>query len=93
MTLQFPGREKLVPVTLNWYEGRKDGKKLVPPEDLIAKAIALDTNAKRKTKLVDSGSILVGTKGIAYSPDDCGSEVFFSTGEVTNGSSRLETMA
>jgi predicted dehydrogenase len=92
VTLQFPGREKLVPVTLNWYEGKKDGKKLVPPEGLIEKAIALDTNAKRKTKLVDSGSILVGTKGIAYSPDDYGADVFFSTGEVTNGGSKPEIL-
>ena len=92
VTLEFPSREKLPPVTLNWYEGKKDGKKLVPPSELIEKAIALDTNAKRKIKLVDSGSILVGSKGIAYSPDDYGSEVFFSTGEVTNGGSKLETL-
>ena len=38
-----------------------------------------------------SGSILVGSKGIAYSPDDYGAEVFFSTGEVANGSSKPET--
>jgi predicted dehydrogenase len=92
VTMQFPARGKLVPVTLNWYEGKKDGKKLIPPEELVQKAVALDTNAKRKGKLVDSGSILVGSKGIAYSPDDYGSEVFFSTGEVTNGGSKLETM-
>jgi hypothetical protein len=79
-------------VTLNWYEGKKDGKKLVPPEGLIEQAIALDTNTKRKTKLVDSGSILVGSKGIAYSPDDYGAEVFFSTGDVANGSSQLEML-
>ena len=92
-TMQFPAREKLVPVTLNWYDGKKDGKKLVPPEELIEKAIALDTNPTRKKSLVASGSILVGTKGIAYSPDDYGAEVFFSTGEMTNGSSKLETFA
>jgi predicted dehydrogenase len=92
VTLEFPAREKLPPVTLNWYEGKKDGKKLVPPEGLIEKAIALDTNTKRKVKLVDSGSILVGSKGIAYSPDDYGAEVFFSTGEVANGGSKLETL-
>jgi predicted dehydrogenase len=90
--LEFPGREKLVPVVLNWYEGKKDGKKLVPPEELIQKAIALDTNNNRKKGLVNSGSIVVGSKGIAYSPDDYGSEVFFSTGESTNGSSKLETL-
>ena len=90
--LQFPAREKMPPVTLNWYEGKKDGKKLTPPDDLVAKAIALDTNAKRKTALVASGSILVGSKGMAYSPDDYGAEVFFSTGEVANNGSKLESL-
>ena len=79
------------PVTLHWYEGKKDGKKLTPPEELCQKAIALDTNQRRKRGLVASGSILVGSKGIAYSPDDYGAEVFFSTGEVANNSSKLET--
>jgi predicted dehydrogenase len=92
VTLEFPAREKLPPVTLNWYEGKKDGKKLTPPDALVQKAIALDTNSKRKTKLVDSGSIVVGSKGIAYSPDDYGGEVFFSTGETTNRSSKLEKL-
>jgi predicted dehydrogenase len=90
--MQFPARDKMVPVTLHWYEGRKDGKKLTPPDDLVQKAIALDTNEKRKRALVASGSILVGTKGIAYSPDDYGAEVFFSTGEVTNNGSKPETL-
>ena len=90
VTLQFPARGDLPPVTLNWYEGKKDGKKVLPSDALVEKAIALDTNMKRKLKLVDSGSILVGSKGIAYSPDDYGAEVFFSTGEVANNSSKLE---
>ena len=89
--MMFPARGELPPVTLNWYEGRKDGKKVLPPEGIIEKAIALDTNPKRKLKLVDSGSILVGSKGIAYSPDDYGAEVFFSTGEVANNSTKPET--
>jgi predicted dehydrogenase len=89
VTLEFPSREKLPAVTLNWYEGRKDGKKLVPPQELVDQAIKLEN---KKRKLVDSGSILVGSKGIAYSPDDYGSEVYFSTGEITNGGSKLETL-
>jgi predicted dehydrogenase len=103
-TMQFPGRDTvkkvsggvvlggLPPVTLHWYEGRKSGKKLTPPSDLCAKAIALDSNPKRKAGLVASGSILVGSKGIAYSPDDYGAEVFFSTGEVANNRSELSTL-
>src|SRR5262249_19997239 len=35
--------ERLPAVTLHWYEGKKDGKKLTPPEELCQKAIALDT--------------------------------------------------
>jgi hypothetical protein len=90
--LQFPARKGMVPVTLHWYEGRKKGEKLAPPESLVAKALELDTNAKRKKSLVASGSILVGTKGIAYSPNDYGSEVFFSTGEVANDSTKPEKL-
>jgi hypothetical protein len=82
----------MVPVALNWYEGKKDGKKLTPPTELVEKAIALDTNEKRKKALVASGSILVGSKGIAYSPDDYGGEVFFSTGKVTNGGTKPEKL-
>ena len=84
---------RLPAATLHWYEGKKDGKKLTPPAELVEKAIALDANEKRKMALVSSGSILVGSKGIAYSPDDYGAEVFFSTGEVANNSSKLETFA
>jgi predicted dehydrogenase len=89
VTINFPSRGDLPPVTLNWYEGRRDGKKVLPPSELVAKAVALDP--KRKN-LVDSGSILVGSKGIAYSPDDYGAEVFFSTGEVANNQSKLEKL-
>ena len=92
MQIEFPKREKMVPVTLHWYEGKKDGKKLTPPEELVAKAIALDTNKKRGANLVNSGSILVGEKGIAYSPDDYGAEVFFSTGTSANNSAKPETL-
>jgi predicted dehydrogenase len=92
VTLEFPARGDLPPVTLHWYEGQKDGKKLVPPAELVEKAVALDTATKRKGRLVDSGSILVGEKGIAYSPDDYGAQVFFSTGSSTGGSSKPETL-
>jgi len=102
-TIEFPIREllgkstervapvRLPAVTMHWYEGKKDGKKLTPPAGLVEKAIALDTDEKRKRSLVASGSILVGSKGIAYSPDDYGAEVFFSTGEVANNGSKLES--
>lgn len=86
VTLEFPKRDKMVPVTLHWYEGKKDGKKMLPPAELVEKATGLS-----KGKLVDSGSIVVGSKGFAYSPDDYGANVFFSTGEKTGGA-KPETM-
>lgn len=66
VTLNFPARGELPPVTLHWYEGKKSGKKITPPDDLVAKVL------KPNQKLVDSGSIIVGSKGILYSPSDYG---------------------
>jgi predicted dehydrogenase len=87
VTIEFPKREGMVPVTLNWYEGKRDGKKMLPPEKLVEQATGLS-----KGKLVDSGSIVVGSKGIAYSPDDYGANVFFSTGKKTGNDTKPETM-
>lgn len=78
VTYQFPSRDDMPALTLTWYEGKRDNKKLLPPEELVQKAISIDTNPRRKGKLVDSGSILVGAKGILYSPDDYGAEFFLS---------------
>jgi predicted dehydrogenase len=86
--IQFPKREGMVPLTLHWYEGKRDGKKVLPPEKLIEQALGVSGSKK----LVDSGSIVVGTKGTAYSPDDYGANVFFSTGKKTNGGTKPETM-
>ena len=84
--LDFPARGDMPAVTIHWYEGKKAGQKLLPPEELVAQALKL-----KPGKLVDSGSILVGEKGIAYSPDDYGSDVYFSTGEKADGN-KLETL-
>ena len=65
VTLKFPARGDMPPVTLHWYEGKKDGKKVLPPPELVAKALKV----AGRDKLVESGSILVGSKGIAYSPE------------------------
>jgi len=54
--------------TLHWYEGKRDGKKVLPPEELLAKLL------KKDEKLADSGSILVGEKGILFSPNDYGAQ-------------------
>jgi predicted dehydrogenase len=68
VTIQFPARGDMAPVTWHWYEGKKDGKKLTPPEELLAKLL------KKGEKLSDSGSILVGDKGILFSPNDYGAQ-------------------
>jgi len=78
ITYQFPAREGMPPVTFTWYEGKRDDKKLLPPEDLVRKAVAIDANARHKGQIVDSGSILVGDKGILYAPSDNGTNFFLS---------------
>ncbi len=58
---EFPGRGSLPPVHLTWYEGKRGGQRVLPPTEL--------TKGQRVT---DSGSLLVGDKGILYSPNDYG---------------------
>ncbi len=59
--LQFPARGDMPPVKLFWYEGiRKEGR-VLPPEHLT-----------HDLHLSDSGSLLVGDKGILFSPNDYG---------------------
>ena len=77
VVLEFPARGNLPPVTLHWYEGKKDGVKLTPPAELVEKALAIDPDPKRSKALVNSGSIIVGEKGLLYSPTDYGAQVFF----------------
>lgn len=76
VTMEFPGRGDLGPVTLHWYEGMKDGKKVVPPQEWVDKAVALYADRRSPTGLVNSGSIIIGEKGYIYSPDDYGARFF-----------------
>jgi predicted dehydrogenase len=64
----FAARGELPACTLHWYEGSRDGKRVLPPEDLLAKLL------KKGEKLSDSGSILVGEKGVLFSPNDYGAQ-------------------
>ncbi len=66
ITFEFPACGEMPPVTLHWYEGKRGGKKVLPPEDLLHKVL------KPGEKLADSGSMLVGDKGILFSPNDYG---------------------
>jgi predicted dehydrogenase len=78
---EFPAREGMPAVTGNWYEGKKDGKLVHPPEELVEKVLTEyakvehdDKKGKKgkKLELNNSGSIIVGEKGIMYSPHDYG---------------------
>ena len=61
VTYEFPARGEMPPVRLVWYEGKKGGKLVLPPEDLLM-----------GEKYSGSGSLVVGSKGSMYSPDDYG---------------------
>ncbi|QEL14614.1 Gfo/Idh/MocA family protein [Limnoglobus roseus] len=68
MVFSFSSRGHQGPCTLHWYEGSKDGKKVLPPQELFEKVL------KPGEKIVDSGSMLVGEKGILFSPSDYAAE-------------------
>jgi predicted dehydrogenase len=61
VTLEFAGSQSMPPITWHWYEGKRDGNKLLPPSELF-----------HGEKPPGSGSLLVGEKGILYSPNDYG---------------------
>jgi predicted dehydrogenase len=71
---EFPARGEQPPVKMIWYEGQRDGKKLLPPEDLT-KGLALP----------GSGSLLVGEKGKLYSPNDYGADFLLMFGRDVTG--------
>lgn len=66
VTFEFPARGDLPPAKFVWYEGRRNGKKVLPPEELLANVL------KPNERLADSGSLIVGDKGILFSPNDYG---------------------
>ncbi len=58
---EYPARDDMPPLKFTWYEGMRDRKRVLPPPQLFhGEAVA------------DSGSLLVGEKGILYSPNDYG---------------------
>ncbi len=61
ITWEFPARGNMPPVKLFWYEGHKNGQKNLPPKELL-----------KGQNPPGSGSLLVGDKGILYSPNDYG---------------------
>jgi predicted dehydrogenase len=72
---EFPTRGSMPACKVTWYEGKKDGVLVHPPAELAEKVLAMaGVKAKpgQTPKLNNSGSIIVGTKGILYSPHDYG---------------------
>lgn len=61
ITFEFPARGDMPPVKFVWYEGKKADVKVLPPIELI-----------HGEKFSDSGSLLVGDKGVLFSPNDYG---------------------
>jgi predicted dehydrogenase len=55
-------------LTFFWYEGKREGKKVLPNEELLKKVMP------NGGKLSDSGSIIVGDKAILFSPNDYGAQ-------------------
>ena len=67
ITYLFPPRGDMPAVKFMWYEGkREDGSKNLPPKELLDKVLP------EGQKLADSGSLLVGDKGLLFSPNDYG---------------------
>ena len=67
IVFQFPAREGMAPVKFTWYEGiDKDRNKYLPDRKLF-----------HGRSIADSGSMLVGEKGILYSPNDYGAGYVF----------------
>ena len=66
ITFQFPARGDMPAAKFVWYEGRKEGKRVLPPQEILSRVL------KPGQKLSGSGSLLVGDKGILFSPDDYG---------------------
>ncbi|MDX2038816.1 MAG: Gfo/Idh/MocA family oxidoreductase [Isosphaeraceae bacterium] len=79
VVLEFPARDEMPPVKLTWYEGKKDGVLVLPPRELLDKVL------RDGEKLKESGSILVGEKGILYSPDDYGAEFRLTPDKLAEG--------
>ncbi len=58
---EFPERGEMPAVKLVWYEGIRNGKRVLPDAKLIG-----------GKQFSDSGSLLVGDKGVLFSPNDYG---------------------
>jgi hypothetical protein len=83
---QFPAREGLDPVTFRWYDGGNprpggshDGNNK-PPADVTAGLAAMGREGR---EIPASGCLMVGTKGLIFSPDDYGTEFYLKLNDET----------
>ena len=76
ITYEFPARGDLPPVTLTWYEGKKDGQRVLPPEPLVSKLLKpgekLPTAARSSSATRDRSSARTTTGPL---PPDSGEEL------------------
>jgi hypothetical protein len=77
---EFPGRETMAPLKFWWYDGNPDNQKipaLRPPPDLTRETMDLVEPEKGKPKkLPELGGLLVGEKGMMFSPGDYGKDAY-----------------
>jgi len=76
LKFEFPERNGLPPCHFFWYDG---GSANLPPDEILSqlpesfqRQVAAQKEGKQKT----SGAVLVGTKGLLFSPDDYGARYY-----------------
>jgi hypothetical protein len=75
---EFPEREGLPPLKFWWYDGNpgdKSIKLLRPSENVPGIAKVLE---REDGKLTNQGTIVVGTKGVIFAPDDYAEKIYLS---------------
>ncbi len=68
VTYLYPARGDMPACALHWYEGARDGRRVLPPAELLARVL------RKGEKTADSGSLLIGAKGMLFSPNDYGAQ-------------------
>ncbi len=74
LKFEFPEREGLPPCEFFWYDGGE-----LPPEEIISQLPESFQERVKKQKTGDrktSGAVIVGSKGLVFSPDDYGARYY-----------------
>lgn len=74
LVFEFPEREGLAPCNFHWYDGGNlpDNSVIRQLPESFQKRIADQRDGGRKT----SGAVIIGSKGILFSPDDYGAKYY-----------------